>query len=320
MMASPQAQVRNSILSKVNETDYKIKIVYLGTSSARPVDGQAMSCMCILRNDEILMFDVGEGTQHSFAKAKLDWNKKMKIFVTHLHGDHIFGILGLIQTMSLEKRTNNLEIYGPEGIDDFILQSMSILKFEPTFSLSVQEINEGIIFDNGSYSIRACTAQHRVSAFSYLFEEKLEQLGIMNKRIGISGDTRPTTKLEKFFEKCDYLTFESTFLEKEKARAIKDCHSTAKEAATLAKNADVANLIITHFSKDEERKQLLKEARKIHPSVVAAKDLLKINVFRFSSKKSKINYNFPSLFSMNILDNIFSCTRQKLIYFLRCSS
>jgi ribonuclease Z len=99
------------------------------------------------------------------------------------------------------------------------------------------------------------------------------------KRIGISGDTRPTKKLETFFRNCDYLSFDSTFSDKIKEKALETGHSTAKEAALLAKNANVANLILTHFSaryKDET--ELLEEAKTVHDSVIAAKDLLEIEI------------------------------------------
>ena len=87
------------------------------------------------------------------------------------------------------------------------------------------------------------------------------------------------SKLEEFFKNCDYLSFDCTFSDTLKEKAIETNHSTAKEAATLAKNANVANLILTHFSaryKDEE--ELVKEAKTIHGSVIAAKDLLEVEI------------------------------------------
>jgi len=102
---------------------------------------------------------------------------------------------------------------------------------------------------------------------------------VPGKKIGVSGDTRPTKKLEVFFKNCDYLVFDSTFSDEMKEKAIQSLHSTAKEAATFAKNSNVSNLILTHFSaryKDESI--LLEEAKTIHNSVIAAKDQLKINI------------------------------------------
>ena len=103
-----------------------------------------------------------------------------------------------------------------------------------------------------------------------------KRLGV---KIGISGDTRPTKKLEEFFKDCNYLCFDSTFLDELKDRALETFHSTALEAATLAKNANVSNLILTHFSaRYNDSQVLVDEAKKIHKSVIAAKDNLVIEI------------------------------------------
>ena len=99
------------------------------------------------------------------------------------------------------------------------------------------------------------------------------------KKIGISGDTRPTEKLQNFFTNSDYLSFDCTFSFDLKDRAIETNHGTAKEAAELAKNANVKNLILTHFSaRYSDESVLLDEAKQIHESVIAAKDLLEIEI------------------------------------------
>jgi ribonuclease Z len=298
-----------------------MKLVFLGTSAAQPTENRGLSCICLEREGEILMFDAGEATQISYMKSGLGWNKKMKMFVTHLHGDHCVGILGLLQTMSMQNRTETLEIFGPSGIEEFIAANIKVLNFGLSFPVFINIIKEGKIFENKKFSIHACKANHSVTAFSYLFEEKdkpgrfdvkkAKELNIPEgelwnklqngneikinekiikpeqvlgekrpgKKIGISGDTMPTVELEKFFEGCDYLVFDSTFLNAEKQRAIDTCHSTAKQAAILGKNAKVKNLILTHFSaryKDEVGH--LSEAQEIHNSVITAKDLLEIEI------------------------------------------
>ncbi len=101
----------------------------------------------------------------------------------------------------------------------------------------------------------------------------------LGKRIGISGDTRPTKKLAEFFKNCDYLVFDSTFLDELRDKALETFHSTAKEAAVLAKSANVTNLILTHFSaryKDEA--VLVEDAKTVHDSVIGAKDQLEIEI------------------------------------------
>lgn len=298
-----------------------MKLVFLGTSAAQPTEERGLSSICLEREGEILMFDAGEGTQISFLRSGLGWNKKMKIFVTHLHGDHCIGILGLLQTMTLQHRTEVIEIFGPKGIEDFIGQNIRILNFGLSFPVIINQVSEGKIFETEKYSIFASTANHSIDAFSYLFQEKdkpgkffpekAKELGIPEgilwnhlqkgesvkigeqmitpsqvlgqkrpgKKIGFSGDTTPTEKLEKFFANCDYLIFDSTFSHNLKEKADETFHSTAIDAARLALNANVSNLILTHFSaryKDEN--VLREEAKTIHSSVIAAHDLLEIEI------------------------------------------
>jgi len=298
-----------------------MKLVFLGTSAAMPTENRGMTCICLVLDKEILMFDAGEGAQISFLKSKIGWNKKMKIFVTHLHGDHVVGILGLLQTMSLQNRTESIDIYGPKGIEDFMAANLKVLNFGLTFPVRIMMIKEGLVLDDESYSIHCCEAEHSIPAYSYVFHEKdkpgkfylekAKDLGIPEgnlwhelqsgkeinlgnktikpsevmgekrpgKKIGISGDTRPTKKLEEFFKNCDYITFDSTYSDELKEKAKENFHSTAKEAAELAKKANVSNLILTHFSaRYDDAEILVKEAQTIHGSVIAAKDLLEIDI------------------------------------------
>ncbi|MFB5631432.1 MAG: ribonuclease Z [Nitrosopumilaceae archaeon] len=298
-----------------------MKLVYLGTSAAQPTPERGLSCICLEKDGEILMFDAGEGAQISYLKSGLGWNKKMKIMVTHLHGDHCIGILGLLQTMTLQNRTESMEIYGPDGIEEFIAANIKILNFGLSFPVIITAVRDGIVINEKTYTISACEADHSVKSYSYLFQEKdkpgkffpekAKDLGVPEgelwhklqigqdiqvgnktvrssdvlgekrpgKKIGISGDTRPTKKLELFFKNCDYLSFDSTFSQDLHDRALETHHSTAKEAAELAKNANVSNLILTHFSaRYNDETVLVEEAKIIHDNVTAAKDLLEIEI------------------------------------------
>ncbi|MDE1828735.1 MAG: ribonuclease Z [Thaumarchaeota archaeon] len=298
-----------------------MRLVFLGTSAAQPTAERGMTCICLVLDREILMFDAGEGAQIAFQKAKIGWNKKMKIFVTHLHGDHCVGILGLLQTMSLQNRTESIDIFGPAGIEEFLASNLKILNFGLTFPVRIMRIKEGVVFEDQFYAIHTCEAEHSIPAYSYLFSEtdrpgkfypeKAKKLGIpegklwrelqdgnkievegktinpsdvmgekrKGRKIGISGDTRPTKKLEEFFQGCDYITFDSTYSDSLRDKAVENYHSTAKEAAKLAKKAQVSNLILTHFSsRYEDVDELVTEAKTIHNSVIAAKDLLEIEI------------------------------------------
>lgn len=298
-----------------------MRLVFLGTSAAQPTPERGLSCICLEKEGEILMFDAGEGAQISYLKSGLGWNKKMKIFVTHLHGDHCIGILGLLQTMTLQNRTEPMEIYGPDGIEEFIAANIKVLNFGLSFPVMITTVREGTVVNEKTYTINSCEADHSVISYSYLFQEKdkpgrffpdkAKELGVPEgelwhklqtgqdiqvgdkivkssdvlgekrpgKRIGISGDTRPTKKLEEFFKDCDYLSFDSTFSHELQDKALETHHSTAKEAADLAKKANVSNLILTHFSaRYNDESVLLEEAKTIHSSVIAAKDLLEIEI------------------------------------------
>lgn len=300
-----------------------MKIVFLGTAGAQPTTSRRLSCTCIEIDGEIIMFDAGEDSQTAYAKAKLGWNKKMKIFITHMHGDHCIGILGILQTMSMQHRIEPLEIFGPVGIDEFVYANIRMLNFAPPFQITVNVIKSGKITsyenNNGKYEIHASKASHTIAAFSYLLREnnkpgkfntenakklkiprgelwgKLQQgheiivdghtilpeqvLGKerSGKTIGISGDTMPSIELEEFFAGCDYLIFDATFVDEHQQRAAETRHSTASQAALLAKSAGIKNLILTHFSaRYKYDTEHLAQAQKIHPNVTAAADLLEI--------------------------------------------
>ncbi len=298
-----------------------MKLVFLGTSAAQPTGKRGLSCVCLSVEGEVLMFDAGEGAQISYMKSGLGWNKKTRIFVTHMHGDHCIGILGLLQTMTLQKRTKAVEIYGPEGIEDFVAANAGILNFGLSFPIMVTTVGEGTVLDTGKYTVTACSAEHSIRAFSYcfiekdrqgrFFPEKAKKLGVAEgglwnrlqhgeevqvgdrtvtpsqvlgekrrgKKIGISGDTRPTQRLEEFFGRCDCLVFDSTFSGELEEKAKSTGHSTSSEAATLAKNAGVKKLILTHFSaRYDDESVLQEEAQRIHGSVIAARDLLEVEV------------------------------------------
>lgn len=309
----------------------ELKIVFLGTAAAIPTFQRGLSSIAIVRGAEILIFDTGEGMQLKYIRSKLGMNKKMKIFITHIHGDHCLGLLGLLQTLSLMGRTKPIEIFGEPRVEEFILLNQKILNFNINYQIVVHKIqNEGVLVEEKDYCIKTCFADHSILAFSYLIEEykrpgifdvekarkygipegqlyRLLQHGIdieykgrklfaknftgpsrPGRKIGISGDTRPSKKLQQFFTGCDVLVFESTFTEQEKNKAVERFHSTALETSLFAKNADVKKLILTHFSSRYDDLNLIKNEAKLNfENVHIARDLDVINV-RYAEKESNI--------------------------------
>ncbi len=299
----------------------QLRIVFLGTSSSVPTIDRSLPSIAIMRGNELLLFDAGEGTQRQMVKSGLGFNRKTKIFITHFHGDHIVGLLGILQTMSMLNRDKSLDIYGPKGIIGFLKHNIRYLKFGLTFEINVNEVREGIVVKEKDYVVKACLAEHSIRTYSYLLEEfdrpgvfypeKALKLGVPKgilwsklqngesiklkdkiitpdevlgprrpgRKIGISGDTRPNAKLTKFFSNSDVIIFDSTYGDEYSDKAKENLHSTSVEAAQLARDAGANLLILTHFSaRYEDVNNLVSQALKIHPNVMAASDQLVIDV------------------------------------------
>ncbi len=299
-----------------------LQLVFLGTSSATPTAERGLSSIAMVRGGELLLFDAGEGMQRNFIKAGLGMNKKMKIFISHMHADHCVGLLGLLQTMSLQGREKSVDVYGEPRVQEFLLENMRIINFGLTFDVTTHVIEgEGMVVKENDYEVQCCRASHSVPSFAYCLQEN-DRPGIFNveearrlgipegelygrlqngesinyggrivrseqivgpsrrgRKVGISGDTRPTESLIQFFRGCDVLVFESTYGEEKKQKAIENWHSTAVEAATIARQSAAKKLFLTHFSaRYDETSMLVREAAAIHASVEAAEDLKVIEI------------------------------------------
>jgi ribonuclease Z len=119
------------------------------------------------------MFDCGENTQRQMMYTKVSFHKKLKVFLTHLHGDHVLGLPGILQTMALMDRKEPVQIYGPKGIKDFLVCTRETLNFGLTFPVEINEIlSEGMISDEEEYSVIAVNSNHSIPGFCYTFVEK----------------------------------------------------------------------------------------------------------------------------------------------------
>lgn len=265
--------------------------------------------------------DCGEGAQARFVRFGLGLNRDMLVLITHLHGDHVNGLLGLLQTMSMSRRVRTLTIVAPRELFDWLRVTIDVLHIGLSFDVSMVPVKRGIVLKGRDFRVRACRADHSVPAWSYVFEE-LPRPGVFNtkkalalgvpegkkwsslqhgrsvvvqgkrilpnqvlgpprpgRRIGYSGDTRPTKLLARFFEGVDLLIFDSTFSAEDADKAIERKHSTSTEAAALAKGAKVRRLALTHFSaRYTNAKRLLKQAKAVFEETVAAKDGLVLEV------------------------------------------
>jgi len=116
-----------------------VSLVFLGTSAAVPTLERGLPCIAIVYQGRILLLDVGEGCQYRLQRAGLSLHRVEAIAITHLHGDHIFGLPGLLQTMSMLSRKEPLYIYGPRGLREFIEEIFKLTKFKPQFNLNISE-------------------------------------------------------------------------------------------------------------------------------------------------------------------------------------
>jgi ribonuclease Z len=150
-----------------------LHVIFMGTAGSVPTPERSLPAVLIKRQNEQLMFDCGEGVQRQMIKAKAGFRKKTKIFISHLHGDHVLGLPGLMQTMALMDRQKKLEIYGPEGIKQFLECIRETLQFGLTFPVEIHELyNAGIVCEEKDYSVEAAESNHVVSSLAYAFLEK----------------------------------------------------------------------------------------------------------------------------------------------------
>ena len=150
-----------------------MRIIFLGTAGSVPTTERSLPAVLIKRQNEQVMFDCGEGVQRQMIKAKAGFHKKTKIFVSHMHGDHVLGLPGLLQTMALMDRQKKIEIYGPEGIKQFLECVRETLQFGLTFPVEIHEIYDaGVICEEKDYIVEAAKSNHVVTSLAYAFVEK----------------------------------------------------------------------------------------------------------------------------------------------------
>ena len=150
-----------------------LEVVFLGTAGSIPTPKRSLPAVLIRRKGEQIMFDCGEGVQRQMITAGVGFHRKMKVFVTHMHGDHVLGLPGLIQTMALLDRSEKLEVYGPLGIRKFIESIRETVQFALTFPIEIREVEEaGTICEEEEYTVKAVWSNHVIPGLAYALVEK----------------------------------------------------------------------------------------------------------------------------------------------------
>ncbi|MFQ5571512.1 MAG: ribonuclease Z [Rhodothermales bacterium] len=296
-------------------------IIPLGTSAAIPTRHRHLSGLALRRPEGVLLFDCGEGTQFQLIRAGVKRSRIDAVFITHLHGDHYFGLMGLLSTLVLLTRTRPVTVVGPEGIANLVRAMPGLADHALPFPIEYVELPEGIdhavVVETDAYRIEARSLEHRVFSLGYRFQEKdrpghlyperARALGVTNYRhfrrlkageavtledgrvvepeevvgppqrgsaFAYVGDTRPCEAGVMLARDVGLLYHEATFGDDLRARAVATGHSTAREAAGVARRAGARQLLLGHFSaRYTDADVLVAEARTVFPDTEAAEEL-----------------------------------------------
>ncbi|MEM1535814.1 MAG: ribonuclease Z [Candidatus Pacearchaeota archaeon] len=265
-----------------------MKIFFLGTSQAVPDKERGQTAVLLSYGSENILVDCGEGTQRQFRIADLNPCKITRLLITHWHGDHVLGIPGLLQTLALNNYSKTLEIYGPKGTKKFFELIMATFVFKGKIKVKVEEVKEGVFFENKDFKLEAAEMKHHTRCLAYAFIEKdkrkikmdeLRKIGIKEgpwlkklqegkdvfykgKKISVSKyttlkkgkkvafifDTSMNENCVKIAKNSDVLIAEACYLSKDRELASQRKHLTAEQASKIAKKAKVKKLILTHVS------------------------------------------------------------------------
>lgn len=298
-----------------------MELLFLGTGGSWPCREFNVPAVAIKLDDEIILFDCGEGTQRQFMISKYSFMRVSKVFISHFHGDHFLGLPGLIQSMNLNDRTSALEIYGPSGTIKTISTLLTLGYFAPGFKIKLYDLKNNETVSFNKYDVTAFDVDHGIPAFGYVLEEhqrpgkfnleKAKQLGIPKgplyrklqsgksikvnnktitpnmvlgpprpgRKVVYSGDTKPCASVIENASHADVLIHDACLDSSLEAKAEAYGHSTAQQAAQVAKNAKVQVLFLIHHSPRYTDVSILEdEAKKIFKMSFAAVDFLEYKI------------------------------------------
>jgi ribonuclease Z len=300
-----------------------LSLRFLGTAASRPTVERNVASLAVMREGETLLFDCGEGTQRQMMRYHVSF-AVADVFFTHMHADHVIGIIGLMRTMALQGRTEALRLWGPRGATRVLRRAEQFGFDRLGFPVEILELTPDEAVRRNGYQLVPFAVDHRGSAsLGYALVEETRKgrfnpdlardLGIPEgplwgqihrgqsvtlpdgrviessvlvgpprpgRRIVITGDTRPCATTTEMARNADLLVHEATFGDDEAERAAETGHSTAREAALVARVADVRRLVLTHFSArySHDASDLEREARQVFANTLVARDGTEVDV------------------------------------------
>lgn len=303
----------------------KFIIHTLGCGSAKPTIKHQPSCTVIDYRDNLFMVDCGEGAQRAFQQARLKFSRLGHIFLTHLHGDHVLGLPGLLSTLALGSTGGKITVHTFADGEKILRQILDFFAKDLSFDLEFNIIKpeDAVILETPSLTVRTVKLHHRVPTVGYIFEEKPKLRHIRREMIDYHcvpvakirdikegadfvkpdgtvipnamltseadrslsyahiSDTIYMPELAKKIGPVDLLFHETTYLDEHKAEAKARFHSTARQAAMIAREAGAKTLLTGHYSsryKDESR--FITEASEIFPHVLLNREGLATDLTR----------------------------------------
>jgi ribonuclease Z len=290
-----------------------MKVTILGNNSALPAYGRHPTAQAVSVYGEVILLDCGEGTQIQMQRFGLRWRHMHHIYISHLHGDHYFGLPGLINSMSLLGRTAPLHLYAPAPLESIMNDILNVADTKLSYPFEFHPLPEGVevLTDNELFSVTCFPVSHRIECHGFLIErktkgrkllpEKCQEYGIpaayydklkkgadyerkdgeiiknewvttdgpSAKRYAYCADTIFTDSFVPVIQGADTVYHECTYLEKDGEKATARYHSTAAQAAQVAKLANAKQLLLGHFSsKYKDLEPFREEAESIFPNVL----------------------------------------------------
>jgi ribonuclease Z len=294
-----------------------MKLTILGCYAATPRSITNPTSQILEIRNRMFLIDCGEGTQVQLRKNKIKFSKINHIFISHLHGDHFYGLVGLISTFMLLNRQTDLHVYGPKGIKEIVLLQLRYSNSFTGYNLYFHELSSKeseIIYEDEKVMVKTIPLKHRVYTNGFLFTEKIgdrklnveavkkhkietcyfqkikngkdiildDGTIIQNKELtfdpiktksyAFCSDTVYDESIISSIQDIDILYHETTFLESEADKAEKTMHCTAKQAALIAKMANVNQLILGHYSTRYDSIEMFKTEAEMHFSNVFLAD------------------------------------------------
>ena len=253
----------------------------MGTASAMPISDRNPSAQMLNVHGRLFLIDCGEGTQQTIRRLHMSFVKIEAIFISHIHGDHVFGIFGLLSTISLYGRTAPIDIYAPPSFGSVLKFFLSYFGEGVAFPINFHPLESKgpeVVYDSKVLSVSAFPLNHKIECYGFRFDEKAsprrpDKAPFKARSYAYCSDTAPFPELAEWVRGVDVLYHEATYIEEYAEKAGLYHHSTAAQAAMCARDAGAGRLILGHYSSRVRDISLFeKEAGKIFQNTVAAGD------------------------------------------------